>query len=125
MTTLHTPDVESIIAALKLRSLDFNTYYNHVVNGTINQYYSSLLSQIASDLLAMSVEREYLGFDPLDPKEDVDEMLIALTEIASVLSTWFLKDHKVVEQDLTTAVQNTSADDIREARFLKLHKMLN
>lgn len=122
---MNKPDVECIILVLKEKALDFNTLYNHVEHGTIDQYYSSVLAEVASDLLALPVERAYLGLEQLDPTDDCDQVTNAVIEISSVLSNWFLKDQAVVGKDLTNTILNTSAEDIREARFLKLHQMLN
>lgn len=118
-------DTQSIIDHVKQKALDIDAFYNHVFDDTIKHYYESVLAEVASDLLALPVEREYIGLEPLTTDEDVDDLATAVIEISLIVSAWFLKDPKTVEVDITNALTKAPAEDIRESRFLRRQQLLH
>lgn len=118
-------DVASIIEDVKKKSLDSDLFYDHVLDGTINQYYISILEWVCSDLLLLSVERAHLGMDLLETSEAADEIADAVREVSLLLSAWFLKDPNEVERDFARTIQKCPVEDIREARFLLRKNLLN
>lgn len=118
-------DTDSIVEAVKTKALDVETFYNHVFDGTIKQYYTSVLAEIASDLLTLPIERQCAGLELLEGDDAIDEIADAICDIALVLGSWFLKDPKTVQVDIANALTEAPAADIREARLLRRHKLLN
>lgn len=125
MATPIRANVDDIICYVKQRALDVDTFYNHVFEGTLDKYYSAILTELASDLLALPVERAYLDLEPLDAEADVEEVTDAVMELSLVVSSWFLKDAAIVSTDLARVIQKVPAEDIREARFLLRKNLLH
>jgi hypothetical protein len=117
--------VELIVADVRQRSLDSHTFYNHVLDGTLELFYMTMLLEVVCNLLVLPVERQFLGLEPVDSETDITEVTQAIRDISLLVSTWFLKEASLVERDMLKAIQTFSAEDIREARFLRLNQLLH
>ncbi len=125
MTEQLKPDVTSIIEYLQPAIADVDTFYNHVFDKTLSVYYNTVISQIAYDLLAMSVDRQHLGLHALDPKEDEQQLTQSVIELALLVANWFVKNVLTVAVDIKNAIAALSADDVKQSRYLHHQNLLN
>lgn len=90
-----------------------STLYQHIQSGTIDQYYQQILNQLASDLMLMPVRSSDQA--SIDPTEVVE----AVTELVSIVSTMFDKLTSDVSNDLHHSIELLPTDDLRHSYFLQ------
>lgn len=110
-------ELQEILDRLTEQSLNADVYYVHLHLDTLQQYYSSLLNQVAIDLMLLPPRRFEAKLPAFgDDSSDVHECVTKLTRI---LANMFDKPHKQVEHEMILAVGQPLIGDLKQSMFLK------
>lgn len=110
-------ELQEILDRLTEQSLNADVYYVHLQLDTLQQYYSSLLNQVAIDLMLLP-PRRYEAKLPMfgDDSSDVHE---CVTKLTLILANMFDKPHKQVEHEMILAVGQPLIIDMKQSMLLK------
>lgn len=114
--------LEDVIAKTEKVAEDTASYLTHLTNGTIDQYYSQVLLQLAVDLMAIPVDRE---IKKLPPIENATEVALAVEQISQIVSRTFGRSISAVQHDINDCVSRLPMHDVRAARKAKFEGRLN
>lgn len=115
-------NVQDVINKVQQRTLDGGAYYNHLSNGTINDYYRDVIMETITDITIFAIERELAGFEPA---EDAQETLHAFAQIIEMVATLFNKTKPDVEADLISMMHEYPVEEVREAQHLRHNNLLH
>lgn len=94
------------------------TMYDHIVNGTIDQYYEVVLDDVIYDLSIMPMARMLHDHDTEDDQASVTA---GFRQITDMLGTVFNKDSTTIFKEMVKRMNEYPVDDVREAYQLR-HK---
>ena len=114
-------EMQDVINKIGRRTMDGDTYYDHLLDGTVDDYYKQVLTEIVTDMTVLPIERGFAGLDPID---DPIEITKAFTEMTAMVATLFGKQQKYVEEDLIRIMQLYPIDEVRFAQVLRLKNRL-
>lgn len=122
MNWMQSTEIEDIVDHLHQVFLDNGEFLEHQRNGTLEDFYSTLLTAVVSDVVILPVQRELEGLDPLD---DPDQIAHVFSEIATSLGIAFGKTTNQVSKDLMNVLYNFPVADYRKAIVLKHQNALH
>lgn len=114
-------EVQDVINKIGRRTMDGNTYYDHVLDGTVDEYYKQMLTEIVTEMTVLPIERGFAGLDPID---DPKEIAKAFTQMTAMVATLFGKQQRHVEEDLIRIMHDYPVDEVRFAQILRLKNRL-
>jgi hypothetical protein len=115
-------EIEDVLDDLRRVAMDGNTYYEHVLKGTTEQYYSNVLTKVVNSMTILPIERGFAGLEPLDDGAEVQEAFI---QMVSVIADLFGKQRRSVEEDLIRIMHTFPVEDVRSAQHLRHNNRLN
>jgi len=115
-------EMTDVVERASTLASDANTLYDNLVAGTLEEYYDQVIVAIATDLMAVPVDRTFNGLPEI---EDPAEVVAAIDSISSILSRTFAKSQQSITKDLSVLVEQLPIDDLREARFRRNAGLLN
>ncbi len=113
-------EVQDVISKFERLTTDGQTYYEHVRNGTIEEYYNILLTELITDMTILPLERGWAGMEAIDDSSEVHRAFRTMIEMVAVL---FDKEGESVEEDLIRLMHDYPTEDVRLAQLLR-HKNL-
>lgn len=121
-TELNPCDLEYAYTQLLSTLLNVDTYHNHIVAGTLEQYYMASMTNFIHTLLMTPINRSLAG---IDTTEDPDNVAEVVDQAVLLLSNTFNKDPVAVEAIMTDCIKSLPIDDLREAKILRHRGQLN
>lgn len=118
----HSVELQDVIDKAHKLCLDTKKYNRHLKKGTLDTFYSQILSNTVKDLAALPVERSAHGLDPVQNPIDVS---FTFACVADIVCLTFGKTFKQVEADLVQVIRDFPAEDYRTARELHHSNMLH
>ncbi|TFH07492.1 MAG: hypothetical protein E4H14_08395 [Candidatus Thorarchaeota archaeon] len=118
----HSVELQEVIDKAHKSCLNTKKYNKHLERGTLDTFYSQILSNTVKDLIALPVERAAQG---LDPEQNPLEVSFTFACVADIVCLTFGKTFKQVEADLVQVIRDFPTDDFRTARKLRLSNLLH
>lgn len=94
------------------------TMHDHIVNGTVAQYYEVVLDDVIYDLSIMPVAR---SLNDYETEDDQASVTAGFRQITDMLGTVFNKDSSAIFKEMVKRMNEYPVDDVREAYQLR-HK---
>lgn len=115
-------EVQDVINKVHRQAVNTDVYYEHVLDDTVEQYYSEILVTIITDMTVLPVVRNFAGLEPID---DPSEIQAAFSKMIMIVATLFGKQPKIVETDLLKTMKDYPTEEVRLAQILRHRNLLN
>jgi len=111
-------EVQDVINKVGRLTMNGDAYYDHLENGTVEEYYLEMLMTIVTEMTVLPVERGFAGLEPIDDPKEISK---AFQEMTAMVATLFGKQQRHVEEDLIRVMHDYPVDEVRFAQYLR-HK---
>lgn len=130
--------IDQLLEKIKQITFDFNSYYEHTKQGTLQLYYQQIISEVAKDITLLTLMIKLMQNDvndfsindididvDVDADENTKEVAEHFLEIIEMLAIFFAKNKITVYKDLVTAIALCPAEDLKISLLLKKKNKLH
>ena len=99
-----------------------STMYAHIMNGTVNEYFSVVLDDVVYDLTIMPIARQ---LNDQETDDDQETVTAGFRQITETLGFLFNKDGTAIFKEMVRRMNDYPIDDVREAYQLRRKNALH
>lgn len=120
---IHPPlSVKEITELVEAQSHDIDVLCAHYKNGTIEKFYTDLITETTTTLMMIPARRSELDLPII---EDADSISLEVAKIAGIIGMMCSIPKIHVERDLMMAVHEFPSEDVRQSSRLRAQHLLN